>query len=45
MAYVRQVLAPALRPGDVLVMDNLSSHKIAGVRKAVEAAGAALLHL
>lgn len=45
LAYVRQVLAPALRPGDVLVMDNLSSHKVAGVREAVEAAGATLLYL
>ena len=34
-----------LRPGDVLVMDNLSSHKVAGVREAVEAAGASLLYL
>src|SRR5215213_7993732 len=39
LAYVRQFLAPALRSGDVLVMDNLPSHKVAGVREAVEAAG------
>jgi transposase len=39
-AYVRQFLAPALRPGDVLALDNLGSHKVAGVREAVEAAGA-----
>ena len=45
LAYVRRVLAPALRPGDVLVMDNLSSHKVAGVREAVEEAGATLLYL
>jgi transposase len=45
LAYVEHFLAPALRPGDVLVMDNLSSHKVAGVREAVEAAGAALRHL
>ena len=45
LAYVRQFLAPALRPGDVLVMDNLSSHKVAGVREAVEAAGATLRYL
>lgn len=45
LAYVRQVLAPTLRPGDLLVMDNLSSHKVPGVREAVEAAGAALLYL
>ena len=45
VAYARDVLAPALRPGDVVVMDNLSSHKVAGVREAVEAAGAKLLYL
>lgn len=44
-AYVEQMLAPALAPGDVVVMDNLSSHKVAGVREAVEAAGATLLYL
>ena len=42
---VRQCLAPALHPGDVLVMDHLSSHKVAGLREAVEAAGATLLYL
>ena len=45
LAYVGQFLAPALRPGDVVVMDNLGSHKVAGVREAVEAAGATLLYL
>jgi transposase len=45
VAYVEQVLAPALRPGDVVVMDNLSCHKRAGVRKAIEAAGCGLLYL
>jgi transposase len=45
LAYVRQFLAPALRPGDVLVMDNLPSHKVAGVREAIEAAGATLRYL
>ncbi len=45
LAYVRQVLAPTLRGGDVLVMDNPSVHKVAGVREAVEATGAALLYL
>ena len=44
-AYVEQMLAPALRPGDTVVMDNLSSHKVTGVREAVEAAGAKLLYL
>ena len=45
LAHVEQFVAPALRPGQVLLMDNLSSHKAAGVREAVEAAGAALRHL
>lgn len=44
-AYVEQMLAPELRPGDVLVLDNLSSHKGHEARKAVEAAGARLLFL
>jgi transposase len=44
-AYVDQVLVPELRPGDVVVMDNLSSHKGPAVRRAIEAAGASLLHL
>ena len=41
-AYVEQVLVPELRPGDLVVMDNLGSHKGAGVREAIEAAGATL---
>jgi transposase len=45
VAYVEQVLVPELRPGDVVVMDNLSSHKRAGVRAAVEGAGCQLLYL
>ncbi len=44
-AYVREVLAPELRPGDVVVMDNLSPHKAPGVREAIEAAGATLRYL
>jgi transposase len=44
-AYTGLVLAPALRPGDVVVMDNLQPHKAAGVRERVEAAGASLLYL
>lgn len=44
-AYVEQILAPALSPGDVVMMDNLSSHKVEGVREAGEAADARLLHL
>ncbi len=45
LAYVRQVLIPTLRPGDVVVMDNLGSHKGAAVREAIEAAGANLRFL
>jgi transposase len=44
-AYLRQVLVPELAPGDVVIMDNLGSHKGAAVREAVEAAGANLLYL
>jgi transposase len=44
-AYVDQVLAPTLSPGDVVIMDNLGSHKGAGVRAAIEATGAKLLYL
>jgi transposase len=44
-AYVQQSLVPTLRPGDVVIMDNLGSHKVAGVREAIEAAGARLLYL
>jgi transposase len=44
-AYVEQVLVPELKPGDIVVMDNLGSHKGPGVRAAVEAAGATLLYL
>lgn len=43
--WVERVLAPELRPGDVVVMDNLGSHKVAGVRQAIEARGATLLYL
>ena len=45
LAYVRQVLVPALRPGDTVVMDNLPAHKVTGVREAIEAAGCRLLYL
>jgi transposase len=45
VAYVQQQLVPALRPGDVVVMDNLSSHKRSEVRPAIEAAGAELRYL
>lgn len=45
LAYLDEVLCPKLRPGDVVVMDNLSSHKVNGVRQRIEAAGARLLYL
>jgi transposase len=45
LAYVEQVLCPTLKPGDVVVMDNLSSHKVAGVRERIEACGAEVLYL
>jgi transposase len=45
LAYVRQHLAPQLRPGDILVMDNLQTHKVAGVAAAVEARDARVLYL
>jgi len=44
-AYVRQVLVPVLRRGDIVIMDNLSSHKRASVRKLIEETGASLLFL
>ena len=44
-AYVEQVLVPELRRGDVVVMDNLGSHTVAGVRAAIERAGCRLLFL
>ena len=44
-AYVGQVLIPELKPGDVVIMDNLSSHKRASVNALIEAAGARLLFL
>ena len=44
-AYVTQVLVPALKPGDIVVMDNLAAHKRAEVAIAIEAAGARLLYL
>ena len=45
LAYLEQVLCPRLRPGQVVIMDNLSAHKVAGVRELIEAAGARLLYL
>lgn len=45
LAWVRQFLCPTLNAGDIVVADNLASHKVAGVREAVEAAGATLMYL
>ena len=45
LAWVRRFLCPTLRPGDQVVLDNLSSHKVAGVREAITAAGATLHYL
>src|SRR3954470_17257792 len=43
--YVADVLAPTLRPGDTVVLDNLPAHKVSGVREHIEAVGARLLYL
>jgi transposase len=45
LAWTEQMPAPTLAPGDVVVMDNLPAHKVAGVREAIEARDAGLLHL
>jgi transposase len=45
LAYVEQCLVKTLKPGDTVIMDNLPSHKVAGIREAIEAAGATLLYL
>lgn len=44
-AYVTNILCPTLGRDDVVIMDNLSSHKVAGIREAIEATGATLLYL
>ncbi len=45
LAYVEQMLCPTLQPGDIVICDNLPSHKVAGVREAIAARGAMLLYL
>jgi transposase len=45
LAYVVQFLAPTLSKGDVVVLDNLAAHKVAGVREVIKARGASLLYL
>ena len=44
-AYVEQVLAPTLKRGDIVFMDNVPVHKVAGVQEAIEARGAILIYL
>ena len=44
-AYIEQFLAPTLKAGDIVIADNLGSHKVLGVREAIEARGASLLFL
>lgn len=45
LAWVREFLCPSLRPGDIVIADNLSSHKVAGVREAIESVGATICYL
>ena len=45
LAWVEQGLGPSLRPGEVVILDNLATHKIRGVREAIQARGACLLYL
>jgi len=45
LAYVQQILAPSLKTGDILVLDNVAFHKVAGIREVIEARGARLLYL
>lgn len=45
LVYVRTFLCPTMHPGDIVIADNLPSHKVAGVRAAIEAAGATLRYL
>ncbi len=45
VAYVEQVLVPTLKPGDIVIMDNLPAHRPAAVRQAIEKAGATLRFL
>jgi len=45
LAYVEQALVPELRPGDIVIIDNLPAHKVHGVKQAIEAVGASLRYL
>ena len=44
-AYIDQILVPTLQPGDIVMADNLGAHKVAGIRRAIQAAGATLWYL
>ena len=44
-AYIEQILVPTLQPGDIVIADNLGAHKVAGIRRAIQAAGATLWYL
>lgn len=44
-AWIEQMLVPELRPGDIVVLDNLGSHKVAGIAQAIAATGAQLRYL
>jgi len=43
LAWVRQFLCPTLQPGDIVILDTLSSHKVDGVKQAISAVGATVL--
>ncbi len=45
LTYIETQLCPTLKPGDIVIADNLSSHKVAGIRELVEAKGARILYL
>jgi transposase len=45
LAYVTKILLPTLHEGDIVVLDNLSSHKVAGVKEAIESIGARVIYL
>ena len=45
VAFCKDILVPTLKPGDIVVMDNLSSHKVKGVRQAIESVKASVLYL
>ena len=44
-AYIDQILVPTLQPGDIVMADNLGAHKVAGIQRAIQAAGATLWYV